>query len=141
MAAETGHLVLGTLHTTSAAKTLERIIDASPTEQKDQVATSLAQSLHGVVSQILVRRADTHSRRAILEVMVMTPAIANLLTLGKIFQIPSLIETGRNRGMQLMDQALLEAVHAKQIDSEDAYQYANDKRKFQQFVTEPLLAL
>jgi twitching motility protein PilT len=139
MAAETGHLVLGTLHTTSAAKTLERIIDAAPTEQKGQIATSLAQSLHGVISQILVRRADVHGRKAILEIVVTTPAIANLLTLGKIFQIPSLIETGRNRGMQLIDQALLEAVHAKQIDPEDAYRYANDKRKFQHFVPEPLL--
>lgn len=136
MAAETGHLVLGTLHTTSAVKTLERLIDAAPSEQKAQVATSLAQSLQGVISQILVRTADGRGRKAILEIMVATPAIANLLTNGKIFQIPSLLETGRNHGMQLLDQALLEALQAKEIDPDDAYRYANDKRKFQQFVTD-----
>ena len=88
MAAETGHLVLGTLHTTSAAKTIDRIIDALPAEQKAQGATSLAQSLRGVVSQILVRTPDGRGRKAIVEVLVMTQAIGNLLTSGKAFQIP-----------------------------------------------------
>lgn len=139
MAAETGHLVLGTLHTTSATKTLERIIDAAPAEQKAQVTVSLAQCLHGVISQNLVRTADGRGRKAIVEVMVMTPAIAHLLINGKIFQIPMKLETGRAYGMQLMDQALFEALQDKQIDPDDAYLYADDKRQFQRFVTDPNL--
>jgi twitching motility protein PilT len=139
MAAETGHLVLGTLHTTSATKTLERIIDAAPAEQQAQVTNSLSQCLHGVVSQALVKTADGRGRKAIVEVMVMTPAIAHLLTNGKIFQIPMKLETGRTYGMQLMDQALLEALQAKQLDPDDAYLYADDKRQFQRFVTDPNL--
>jgi twitching motility protein PilT len=139
MAAETGHLVLGTLHTTSATKTLERITDAVPTEQKDQVTTSLAQSLHGVISQTLVRTPDRRGRRVIMEVLVMIPAIAHLLTTGKIFQIPMKLETGRSHGMQLMDQALLEAVQNKLVHAEDAYLHAHDKKPFQRFVSDPQL--
>lgn len=135
MAAETGHLVLGTLHTTSAAKTLDRILDALPAEQKTQGATSLAQSLKGVISQNLLRTPDGRGRKAIVEILVMTPAIANLLTTDKLFQIPMQIETGRALGMQMMDQALLEAMHQKAIDPDEAYLYANDKKQFQRFVT------
>jgi twitching motility protein PilT len=138
-AAETGHLVLGTLHTTSAAKSLERIIDAAPAEQKGQVTVSLAQSLHGVISQILVKSADGRGRKALLEVLVMTPAISHLLTHDKIFQIPMKIETGRALGMQLMDQALLEALQNKEIDPDDAYLYAQGKKQFQRFVTDAKL--
>ena len=139
MAAETGHLVLGTLHTTSAAKTLDRILDALPDEQKAQGMVSLAQSLRGVVSQILVRTADCRGRKAIVEVLVMTQAIANLLISGKAFQIPMQIETGRALGMQLMDQALLEAIQEKSIDPNDAYLYAQDKKQLIAFVTDPSL--
>ncbi len=139
MAAETGHLVLGTLHTTSATKTLERIIDATPSEQKAQVTNALAQLLHGVISQTLVKTADGRSRKAMLEILVMTPAISNLLSSGKIFQIPMKLETGRNLGMQLLDQALIEAVHKKEIDPDDAYLRAQDKKPFQRFVTDPHL--
>jgi twitching motility protein PilT len=139
MAAETGHLVLGTLHTTSATKTLDRILDALPTEQRAQGTVFLAQGLRGIVSQTLVRTADERSRRAIVEVLVMTPAIANLLVSNKVFQIPSMLQTGRDLGMQLMDQALLEAIQKKEIDPDDAYRSANDKRAFQRFVTDPNL--
>jgi twitching motility protein PilT len=138
-AAETGHLVLGTLHTTCATKTLERIIDAAPAEQKAQVTVSLAQSLHGVVSQTLVKKADSRGRKAILEIMVMTPAIVHLLSNGKIFQIPMKLETGRALGMQLTDQALFEALQNKEIDPDDAYLHAHDKKQFQRFVTDPNL--
>jgi twitching motility protein PilT len=139
MAAETGHLVLGTLHTISATKTIERIIDASPAEQRAQVATSLAQALHGVISQTLVRTADGRGRKAIVEVLVMTPAIAHLLLTGKVFQIPMKLETGAALGMQLMDQALLEAIQQKAVDPDDAYLHAHDKRLFQKFVADPSL--
>jgi twitching motility protein PilT len=139
IAADTGHLVLGTLHTTSAIKTLDRILDALPAEQRSLGATSLAQSLRGVVSQALLRTADGRDRKAIVEVMVMTPAIANLIVTGKGFQIPTQLQTGKDLGMQLMDQALLEALQKKQIDPDDAYRCATDKRAFQRYVTDPSL--
>lgn len=136
-AAETGHLVLGTLHTTSAVKTLDRIIDAMPTEQKTLTASFLAQHLLGVISQKLLRSADGRNRKAILEIMINTPAMSNLILNRKVFQIPSILQTGREQGMQLMDQALLEAVKEKQIDPDDAYVHATDKKLFQRYVTDP----
>jgi twitching motility protein PilT len=139
MAAETGHLVLGTLHTTSAAKTLDRIIDALPAEQKAQGTTFLAQSLRGVISQTLVMKSDGSGRKAVAEVMVMTPAISNLIVTGRSFQISSAMQTGRELGMQLMDQALVEAVQAKEIDPDAAYLHATDKKVLQRFVTDPKL--
>jgi twitching motility protein PilT len=135
-AAETGHLVLGTLHTSSAVKSIDRVIDAMPSEQKSQTATFMAQNLRGVISQKLVRSADGRSRKAILEVMVNTPAIANLILSSKNHQIPSVLQTGSDKGMQLMDQALLEAIKNKEIDPDDAYINANDKKAFQQYVTD-----
>ncbi|WP_455200018.1 type IV pilus twitching motility protein PilT [Kaarinaea lacus] len=136
-AAETGHLVLGTLHTTSASKTIDRIIDAMPTEAKAQAAGFLAQHLRGVISQKLVRTADGRSRKAIVETFVNTPAIANLILSSKVFQIPSMIQTGKEHGMQLLDQALLEAINNKEVDPDDAYLQATDKQQFQRFVTDP----
>jgi len=136
-AAETGHLVLGTLHTTSASKTIDRIIDAMPTEAKSQAAGFLAQHLRGVISQKLVRTADGRTRKAIVEIFINTPAIANLIMSSKVFQIPSVIQTGKAHGMQLMDQALLEALNKKEIDANDAYVHATDKQQFQRFVTDP----
>lgn len=134
-AAETGHLVLGTLHTTSATKTIDRIIDAMPTEQKQQAANFLAQHLKAVISQKLLRTADGRGRRAIAEIFVSTPAIGNLIASGKVFQLPAILQTGREKGMQLMDQALLEALNAKLIDPDDAYIHAVEKQQFQRFVT------
>jgi len=136
-AAETGHLVLGTLHTTSAVKTLDRIIDAMPTEQKSLATTFLSQHLKGVISQKLIRTADGRNRKAIVEIMVNTPAISRLINTGKVFQIPTSLQTGRELGMQLMDQALLEALQNKELDPDDAYIHALDKKQFQRFVTNP----
>lgn len=136
-ATETGHLVLGTLHTTSAVKTIDRIVDAMPTEQKALAETFLAQHLQGVISQKLVRTADGRSRKAILEIMINTSGIGNLILNKKNFQIPSILQTGREQGMQLMDQALLEALKNKEIDPNDAYANAVDKKQFQRFVTNP----
>ncbi len=136
-AAETGHLVLGTLHTTSATKTIDRILDATPTGQKAQISNFLAQHLRGVVSQKLVKTLDGRSRKAIVEIFINTPAIANLINTGKIFQIPSILQTGRDKGMQLMDQALMEAVLNKEIDPDEAYLHATEKQQFQRFVTDP----
>jgi len=136
VAAETGHLVLGTLHTTTAIKTIDRIIDALPAEQREQGKSFLSQNLRGVVTQILVKTADGRGRRAIVETLVMNHAIGKLLLADKTHQIPSVMQTGRDQGMQLLDQALLEAIGRKEIDPNDAYLYAQDKKQFQRFVTD-----
>jgi twitching motility protein PilT len=135
-AAETGHLVLGTLHTTSAVKTIDRVIDALPVEEREQTKSFLAQSLIAVITQVLVKSADGRGRRAICEVMVMTKAIAKLIMTDQTHQVPSQLQTGREFGMQLMDMALMQAIKAKEIDPDDAFAYASDKRQFQNFVTD-----
>ncbi len=136
-AAETGHLVLGTLHTTSAVKSLDRIIDAMPTEQKTLAKSFLAQHLNAVISQKLIRSADGRHRNAVLEIMINNPAISNLIVTNKLFQIPSIMQTSRDSGMQLLDHALLEAVKNKEVDPDDAYLHAADKKLFQRFVANP----
>jgi twitching motility protein PilT len=138
-AAETGHLVFGTLHTTGAVKTIDRIIDALPIEEREQTKSFLAQSLLAVVTQILVKSADARGRRALCEVMVMTKAIAKLIQGDQTHQIPTQLQTGRDYGMQMLDQALLAAIIAKEIDPDDAYTYATEKRIFQKYVTDTSL--
>lgn len=135
-AAETGHLVLGTLHTTGAVKTIDRIIDALPIEEREQTKSFLSQSLIAVVTQVLVKTADGRGRKALCEVMVMTKAIAKLIQTDQTHQVPSQLQMGREFGMQMLDQALLQALNAKEIDPDDAYSYAADKRAFQKFVTD-----
>jgi twitching motility protein PilT len=135
-AAETGHLVLGTLHTTSAVKTIDRMIDALPSEEREQTKSFLSQSLLAVITQILVKTHDGRSRRAICEVMVMTKAVAKLILSDQSHLIPSQLQTGREFGMQLFDQALLTAVSAREIDPDDAFAYATEKRLLQKFVTD-----
>jgi twitching motility protein PilT len=138
-AAETGHLVLGTLHTTGAVKTIDRIIDALPVEEREQTKSFLSQSLLAVITQVLARTADGQGRKAICEVMVMTKAIAKLIQTDQTHQIPSQLQMGREYGMQLMDQALLGAVQAKEIDPDHAFSFATDKRVLQKFVTDTSL--
>ena len=135
-AAETGHLVLGTLHTTSAVKTIDRIIDALPVEEREQTKSFLAQSLLAVVTQVLIKTADGHGRKAICEVLVMTKAIAKLIQSDQSHQIPTQLQMGRDLGMQLLDQALLAAITAREVDPDDAYGYAIEKRAFQKYVTD-----
>jgi twitching motility protein PilT len=135
-AAETGHLVFGTLHTTGAVKTIDRIIDALPVEEREQTKSFLAQSLLAVITQILVKAADGRGRRALCEVMVMTKAIAKLIQSDQTHQIPTQLQTGRDFGMQMLDQALLAAITVKEIDPNDAYAYATEKRLFQKYVTD-----
>ena len=135
-AAETGHLVLGTLHTTGAVKTIDRVIDALPVEEREQTKGFLAQNLLAVVTQVLVKTADGHGRKAICEVLVMTKAIAKLIQTEQTHQIPSQLQMGRDLGMHLLDQALLAAIAARTIDPDDAYSYASDKRPFQKYVTD-----
>ncbi len=135
-AAETGHLVLGTLHTTGAVKTIDRIIDALPGDMREQSKSFLAQSLNAVITQTLVKTPDGRGRKAIVEVMVMTRAIAKLIMTDQTHQIPAQLQTGKELGMQMMDQALLDAIQRKQIDPDDAFRFATDKALFQRFVSD-----
>jgi twitching motility protein PilT len=135
-AAETGHLVLGTLHTTSAVKTIDRMIDALPADEREQTKSFLAQSLIAVITQVLVKRPEGRGRRAVCEVMVMNRAVAKLIQTDQTHQIPAQLQTGKDLGMELMDQALLRAIKAKEVDADDAYNYAVDKRAFSKFVVD-----
>ncbi|PLX99203.1 MAG: type IV pili twitching motility protein PilT [Desulfuromonas sp.] len=129
-AAETGHLVFGTLHTNSAAKTIDRIINVFPQEQQEQIRAMLAESLKGVIAQQLCRTVDG-KRAAALEIMIVTTAISNLIREAKTFQIPSIIQTAKGEGMQLMDQALQALLTAKKISPDEAYRFAANKSLFQ----------
>jgi twitching motility protein PilT len=119
-AAETGHLVLGTLHTSSAAKTMDRIVDVFPAEEKDMVRNMLSESLNAVISQVLCKRKDGQGRVAAYEVMVGTPAVRNLIREGKVAQLYSVIQTGRAAGMQTLDQSLAALVQQGRIDAAEA---------------------
>lgn len=136
-AASTGHLVFGTLHTQSAAKTVDRVIDVFPANQQAQIRTTLSESLKGVIAQNLFKRIDKKGRIAVLEILVVTAATSNLIREGKTFQIPSVIQTGKKYGMQSLDDAILEAMQAKKISPEDAYDKSVVKERFVQYLKEP----
>jgi twitching motility protein PilT len=125
-AAETGHLVFATLHTQDAPQTIDRVIDVFPPHQQGQVRAQLAATLQGVVCQTLVKRASGRGRAAATEVMMATPAIANLIREGKTFQIASAMQAGRGLGMHTMDQHLAELVNAGIITHEAALEKAHD---------------
>jgi len=128
-AAETGHLVFGTLHTTSAAKTIDRIIDVFPSAEKDMIRSMLSESLQAVISQTLLKRVGG-GRIAAHEIMVGTPAIRNLIREAKVAQMYSAIQTGRRDGMQTLDQNLKEMVDARKITSKAAMVKAVSKDLF-----------
>ena len=136
-AASTGHLVFGTLHTQSAAKTVDRVIDVFPSHQQAQIRTTLSESLKGVIAQNLFKRIDKKGRIAVLEVLVVTPAVSNLIREGKTFQIPSAIQTGKKFGMQSLDDAILDALNEKKISAEDAYDKSIVKERFIPFLKKP----
>ena len=129
-AAETGHLVLGTLHTPSSHKAVDRIIDSFPAEQQEQARSMLAESLRGIVAQQLLRRADGSGRALALEILVNSPAVSNLIREGKTFQIPSIIQTGRKIGMTLMDHSIAELLDAGVIAWDEGLAHAQDKAAF-----------
>lgn len=126
-AAETGHLVFGTLHTSSAPKTIDRIIDVFPEAQQAQVRVMLSESLRGVVSQTLLPRADQQGRVAVLEVMVNTPAVSNLIREGKTFQIPSAMQTGKSQGMITFESSVEELLRKGLIAKETANEILRKK--------------
>ena len=130
-AAETGHLVFGTLHTNSCPETIDRIIDSYPHEQQSQVRTMLSSALMAVVTQGLLRRMDGRGRVAVHEIMIVTRAIRNLIRENKLHQIPSSMETGKAMGMQTMEMALKDAVRRRYITRQQAVIFSNNPRLFE----------
>ena len=124
--AETGHLVFGTLHTSSAPSTIDRIINQFPADRQQQVRVMLAESLKGVISQVLCKKIGG-GRVAAMEVMIATPSISNLIREAKTFQIPSIMQTGRRSGMCLMNDSFLDLVKRKLVEPQEAYARAVDK--------------
>lgn len=127
--AETGHLVFGTLHTTTAASTIDRVIDQFPADRQSQVRVMLSESLKGVIAQVLCRKIGG-GRVAAKEVLLSTPAVSNLIREGKTFQIPSIIQTSRKAGMLLLNDALMDLVEQKLVEPREAYLKATEKTTF-----------
>lgn len=136
-AAATGHLVFGTLHTPSAAKTVDRIIDVFPADQQNKIRATLSEALKGVVAQNLFKRIDKKGRVAALEILVFTTAIANLVREGKTHQIPGMIQVGKRLGNQPLDDAIMDHLRMKRISPEEAYDKSLDKKKFRSFLPTP----
>jgi twitching motility protein PilT len=128
--AETGHLVFGTLHTTTAASTVDRIIDQFPADRQQQVRVMLSESLRGVIAQTLLPKKGG-GRIAALEILIVTPAISNLIREGKTFQIASSMQTGKNKGMVMLNDALYDLVEKDLVEPRDAYIKAVDKASFE----------
>ena len=126
-AAETGHVVFATLHTSSAPKTVDRIVDSFPGGEKDMVRAMLSESLRAVISQTLLKTADGKGRVAAHEIMIANPAIRNLIRENKVAQMYSVIQTGQNQGMQTLDQCLLDLVRAHRITRDEALRRAQNK--------------
>jgi twitching motility protein PilT len=133
-AAETGHLVFGTLHTRTAASTVDRLIDVFPSDQQGQIRAMLAEALRGVVAQQLLGTMDGRERVVAAEILVGTTAVANLIREGKTYQIPSVIQTGRREHMQTMDQAILELLRARRITPQEAYRRAIDRETYRRYL-------
>ena len=126
-ASETGHLVLGTLHTGNASRTLDRLLDVFPVDQQDQIRTMVSESLRGIISQQLVLRTDGQGRVLALETLTNTPAVANVIREAKTYMLPGIIQTGKKQGMQLMDDALVDLYQRGLISAEEAYARAEQK--------------
>jgi twitching motility protein PilT len=130
-AAEMGILVFGTLHTNSAAKTIDRVVDAFPEEEQAQARSSLAESLTAVVAQLLLRTADGKGRCAVHEILLRNSALGNLIREGNTGMLANVIQSGRREGMQTMDDALFALIQAKRITAEEAFSVASDKKRFE----------
>src|SRR5271154_1450635 len=136
-AAATGHLVFGTLHTSNAPKTIDRVIDVFPTSQQNQIRATLSESLKGVVAQNLFKRIDKPGRVAALEILVVDSPIANLIREAKTHQIPGMMQVGKKKGNQPIDDAIMEHLRGAIISPEEAYEKATDKKKFRVFLKAP----
>src|SRR5438477_8880867 len=133
-ASETGHLVLGTLHTGTAARTLDRLLDVFPVDQQEQIRVMVSESLRGVISQQLIPRADGSGRVLALETLTNTPAVANVIREARTYMLPGIIQTGKKQGMQLMDDSLAALYQAGLIDPEEAYARAEQKQEMKQLL-------
>ena len=133
-ASETGHLVLGTLHTGNASRTLDRLLDVFPVDQQDQIRVMVSESLRGIISQQLVPRVDGAGRALALETLTNTPAIANVIREAKTYMLPGIIQTGKKQGMQLMDDALTQLYDRGLITGEEAYARAEQKQMMRQHI-------
>jgi len=129
-ASETGHLVLGTLHTSTAARTLDRLLDVFPIDQQAQIRTMVSESLRGIVCQQLIPRRDGQGRTLALEVLVNQPAVANLIREAKTFMLPGVMQTGKKLGMRLMDESLRELVDQGLITPDEAHRRAENPKAF-----------
>jgi twitching motility protein PilT len=136
-AASTGHLVFGTLHTTSAAKTVDRIIEVFPASEQMQIRSTLADGLRAVIAQVLFKRIDKKARIPALEILIANSAVRNLIRESKTYQLPSMMQTGKKYGMQLLDDAIMDLMNKGWISPDDAYSKANDKTKFRPFLKTP----
>jgi twitching motility protein PilT len=128
-AAETGHLVLGTLHTGNASRTLDRLLDVFPPDQQEQIRIMVSESLRGVISQQLTPRADGKGRVLALEILTNTPAVANVIREARTYMLPGIIQTGKKQGMQLMDDALVDLCSRGLINAEEACARAEQKQE------------
>lgn len=136
-AASTGHLVFSTLHTTSAAKTVDRIVEVFPAEEQGQIRSTLADGIRAIISQTLFKRIDKKGRIPALEIMIATPAVRNLIREAKSHQIPSMVQTGKKYGMQLLDDAIMDLFNKGKISADDAYMKANEKARFRPLLKAP----
>jgi twitching motility protein PilT len=136
-AASTGHLVFATLHTTSAPKTVDRVIEVFPANQQAQIRSTLSDGLRAVVAQVLFKRIDIKGRVPALEILIATPAARNLIREAKTHQLPSVMQTGKRFGMQLLDDAIMDLFNKGYISGDDAYLKANEKSRFRPLLTNP----
>ncbi|PYK74780.1 MAG: type IV pili twitching motility protein PilT, partial [Verrucomicrobia bacterium] len=133
-ASETGHLVLGTLHTGTAARTLDRVLDVFPVDQQEQIRIMISESLRGIISQQLIPRADGTGRVLAIETLTNTPAVSNIIREARTFMLPGIIQTGRKQGMQLMDDALIDLYSRGLINAEEALARADQKQIVRQHI-------
>ena len=133
-ASETGHLVLGTLHTSNASRTLDRLLDVFPVDQQDQIRVMVSESLRGVISQQLVPRIDGKGRALALEILTNTPAVANVIREARTFMLPGIIQTGRKQGMRSMDDSLTQLYNQGIISGEEAIMRAEQKQAMRHYV-------
>lgn len=136
-AASTGHLVFGTLHTSSAAKTVDRIIEVFPSSEQAQIRSTLADGIRAVIAQVLFKRIDIKGRCAAQEILIATPAVRNLVRENKTYQINSAIQTGKKYGMVLLDDAIMDLLEKRRISADEAYMKSNEKSRFRPFLRNP----
>ena len=136
-AANTGHLVFSTVHTTSASSTLDRVIEVFPSHEQAQIRSTLADSIRAIIAQTLFKRIDRRGRVAAMEILIATPAVRALVRDGKSHQIPSAIQTGKRYGMQMLDDAIMDLFNKGKIDPDDAYAKAFEKARFRPMLRKP----